>query len=403
MASIHPNFENIKKNFLFLFLCLLAVLNNNTEVFAQDVPIDTIGPKPTGLLSKPLTPDKSGFGPAFVGISYTYITRKNKQPYNTKQTVVVRYNPIRKDFITGYQGTFIETFGKWNTNVYINTHQLEWTYFYGLGNNSLYNVPGRVYDKKYNRISNKIISAGAGLERIFNHYNKVSIAPFFQSEKIKAERDSNHYVDKNVYPTETTIYNTSNFGGIALDYVYQKINDSVLPTKGMALLANVTYTNNFTNSSRSFARYLSEINFFQPITKKLGFTIKAGASALSGTPEFYQYNFVGGTHTLRGYERGRFYGNTTFYNQNELRWITDVHTKKYFGKFGLLAMYDIGRVWLKGENSNTLHTGVGGGIILSVMHKISASAVYAVSHDGNNLHFTLIRPLEYLRNDSRFQ
>ena len=317
--------------------------------------------------------------------------------------MVVRYNPIRKDFITGYQGTFIETFGKWNTNLYVNTHQLEWTYFYGLGNNSAYNVPGKVYDKKYNRVSNKIISAGAGIERIFNQYNKVSIAPFFQSVKIKAERDSNHYVEKNVYPSETSVYNTSNFGGIALDYVYQKINDSVLPTKGLALLANVTYTNNFTNSSRSFARYLSEINFFQPITKKLGFTIKAGASTLSGTPEFYQYNFVGGTHTLRGYERGRFYGNSTFYNQNELRWITDVHTKKYFGKFGLLAMYDVGRVWLKNENSNILHTGVGGGILLSVMHKISASAVYAVSHDGNNLHFTLIRSLEYLRNDSRFQ
>ena len=397
------NFQRIKKIIPFFLMALFILVFNFNKVSAQDVPKDTIGPKPTGLLNKSFRPEKSGFGPAFVGVNYTYINRKNKLPYNSRQSVVVRYNPIRKAIITGYQGTFIETLGKWNTNLYANYTQVEWTYFYGLGNNSLFKIPGKVYDKKYNRVSNMIISAGVGAERIFNRYNKISIAPFFQSVKIKAEKDSNHYVYNSVYPAETSLYNTSNFGGVGLDYVYQKINDSVLPTKGMALLTNFTYTGNFTNSNRSFARYLAELNFYQPITKKFGFTIKAGGSALSGTPEFYQYNFVGGTHTLRGYERGRFYGNSSFYNQNELRWITDVHIKKYFGKFGLLGVYDMGRVWLKGEHSNTLHTGVGGGILLSVMHKISASAVYAVSQDGNNLHFSLIRPLEYLRNDSRFQ
>ena len=202
---------------------------------------------------------------------------------------------------------------------------------------------------------------------------------------------------------ETTVYNTSNFGGIGLDYVYQKIDDSILPVKGIAWLTNFTYIKNFTNSNQSFARYSTEINFYQPITQKFGFTIRAGAATLSGTPEFYQYNFVGGTQTVRGYEKGRFYGNSSFYNQNELRWITDVHTKKYFGKFGLIGLYDIGRVWLKGEQSNLIHTGVGGGILLSAMHKISASVVYAKSPDGNNLHFRVIRPLEYLRNDTRIQ
>ena len=402
-AWLHLNLQKIKKIFPFFFICLFAFSINSNKVLAQNIPKDTIGPKPTGLLTKSFTPDKSGFGPAFLGVNYTYINRKNKLPYNSKQSVVIKYNPIRKGITTGYQGTFIETFGKWNTNLYAIYNQVEWTYFYGLSNNSPFNIPGKLYDKKYNRISNKIISAGVGVERIFKRYNKISIAPFFQSVKIKAETDSNHYVYKSVYPAETSVYNTSNFGGIALDYVYQKINDSVLPTKGIVLLTNLTYTGNFTNSNLSFARYLTEINFYHPITKKLGFTIKAGASALSGTPEFYQYNFVGGTHTLRGYERGRFYGNSSFYNQNELRWITDVHTKKHFGKFGLLALYDVGRVWLKNENSTALHSGVGGGILLSVMHKISASAVYAVSQDGNNFHFNLIRPLEYLRNDSRFQ
>lgn len=396
--SLHLNFKHIKPVLLFLFATLLT---KSSEIFAQEVIKDTVGPAPHGKITKPFKPEKSGFGPAFVGVSYTFLNKKNKLPYNSRQTIVVRYHPIRKSFITGYQGTFIETLGKWNTNLFANYYQTEWTYFYGLGNNSLFKIPGKVYDKKYNRISSTLINAGVGAERIINRYHKVSVSPFFQSVKIKAEKDSSHYLYKSVYPAETSVYNTSNFGGIALDYVYQKIDDSILPVKGIAWLTNLTYLNNFTNSNRSFGRLSTEINFYQPITQKFGFTIRAGGSALSGMPEFYQYNFVGGTQTVRGYEKGRFYGNTSFYNQNELRWITDVHTKKYFGKFGLLAVYDMGRVWLKGEQSNLLHTGVGGGILLSSMHKISASVVYAKSPEGNNLHFRVIRPLEYLRNDTR--
>ncbi|MEO6583545.1 MAG: BamA/TamA family outer membrane protein, partial [Ferruginibacter sp.] len=279
-------------------MALFALLINSNKVFAQDTPIDTVGPAPHGKITKPFKPDKSGFGPAFLGVSYTFLNKKDKLPYNSRQTVVVRYHPIRKSFITGYQGTFIETFGKWNTNLYANYYQVEWSYFYGLGNNSLFNEPGKVYNKKYDRVSNTLINAGVGTERIFNDYHKISISPFFQSVKIKAEKDSNHYVYKSVYPGETTVYNTSNFGGIALDYVFQKINDSVLPVKGIVWLTNFSYVHNITNSNRSFARYSTEINYYQPITQKLGFTIRAGAASLSGTPEFYQYNFVGGTQTL---------------------------------------------------------------------------------------------------------
>ncbi len=399
-------FQKVKKSGIILssvFIALFVLVINSNEVFAQETPTDTVGPAPRGEITKLFKPDKSGFGPAFVGISYTFLNKKNKLPYNSRQTVVVRYHPIRKSFITGYQGTFIETLGKWNTNLYANYYQTDWTYFYGLGNNSLFKIPGKIYDKKYNRTSNTLITAGVGAERIFNRYHKVSISPFFQSVKIKSEKDSSHYLYKSVYPAETTVYNTSNFGGIGLDYVYQKIDDSIWPVKGVAWLTNITYINNFTNSNLSFARYSTEINFYQPITQKFSFTIRAGASTLTGTPEFYQYNFVGGTQTVRGYEKGRFYGNSSFYNQNELRWITDIHTKKYFGKIGLLAVYDMGRVWLRGEQSNLIHTGVGGGILLSAMHKISASVVYAKSPEGNNLHFRVIRPLEFLRNDTRIQ
>lgn len=36
-------------------------------------------------------------------------------------------------------------------------------------------------------------------------------------------------------------------------------------------------------------------------------------------------------------------------------------------RWGLLAFYDVGRVWLSGETSTTWHTGYGGGVMAEVL------------------------------------
>ena len=121
--------------------------------------------------------------------------------------------------------------------------------------------------------------------------------------------------------------------------------------------------------------------------------LRGGAATLSGDPEFYQYNRIGGTQTLRGYQRERFYGNNTVFNQNELRYITDIRSNLFNGKFGIFGLYDVGRVWLKGENSNLWHTSYGGGIIFSPFNKLSVAVAYAISPEDKNLHLRIIKPL----------
>ena len=88
-------------------------------------------------------------------------------------------------------------------------------------------------------------------------------------------------------------------------------------------------------------------------------------------------NHDNGGKTLRGYRRSRFFGKTTMYSQNEIRWVKNVKSYLYNGKFGLLALYDVGRVWMPAEKSNTRHSGVGGGIILSPYNRTTVAAGYA--------------------------
>jgi hemolysin activation/secretion protein len=100
---------------------------------------------------------------------------------------------------------------------------------------------------------------------------------------------------------------------------------------------------------------------------------------------------LGGGQNLRGFHRQRFYGKTSFYNDNELRWIPDVNAYIFKGKIGLIGFVDNGRVWMPSENSNEWHLGYGGGLLISPFNKLSATIYYGISEDDRLIHIRLGR------------
>mgnify|MGYP003476905544 FL=1 len=90
---------------------------------------------------------------------------------------------------------------------------------------------------------------------------------------------------------------------------------------------------------------------------------------------------------MRGFERERFYGKSIFYTNTEIRWLTDTRNYFYNGKIGLVGFYDIGRVWMPGEKSSLWHAGYGTGLVLIPFNKVTLTAMYALSKEGDNLFF----------------
>jgi hemolysin activation/secretion protein len=113
--------------------------------------------------------------------------------------------------------------------------------------------------------------------------------------------------------------------------------------------------------------------------------VRGGGAAVTGEADYYHMARIGGFVNLRGYERERFYGKTSFYNNNELRWF--IPTKNYFfnGKIGLMTFYDQGRVWQPLEVSNKWHSGYGGGLILVPFNLVALTATYGVSEEAKIL------------------
>ncbi|MEO7265363.1 MAG: ShlB/FhaC/HecB family hemolysin secretion/activation protein [Ferruginibacter sp.] len=321
----------------------------------------------------------------YIGLAYNIKKHAwRKKPFAQQHSFDVKYSISQKAFSSTYKGIFTEAIGKWDLKPMLNYDAVQWNNYFGLGNESIF----KIKDRNYHRLRTQRFYAELGLERILNTFHKITLSPFVQS--IEIINDSGRYLSKLPIANDPETFKAKGFAGVMLTYVYQKLNDSILPVKGISFKAWGSFTSAIKDKN-NFIKYGTEFRGYVPLSKKFSLAIKAGAAALSGTAQFYQYNSIGGHVSLRGYERDRFYGRTKFYNQNELRWITDFRTYVMNGKIGLFALYDVGRVWMKPDNSNTWHPGYGGGFILSPFNKISVSAAYAISPEEKRIHFDLIK------------
>jgi hemolysin activation/secretion protein len=84
---------------------------------------------------------------------------------------------------------------------------------------------------------------------------------------------------------------------------------------------------------------------------------------------YFQAPTLGGfgpTANLRGFRRERFSGGSAFYLNNDVRLrLIDFDKGSLPFTLGVLAGFDLGRVWVEGEASEKWHRSYGGGIWVS--------------------------------------
>ena len=110
---------------------------------------------------------------------------------------------------------------------------------------------------------------------------------------------------------------------------------------------------------------------------------RVGYQRSFGDFEFFQASQLDGFNTLRGYRRFRFAGESSFYQQLDLR-IDLFEWRNYIlpSRVGLILFNDIGRVWLEGEDSDTLHHGYGAGLYITPFGRFAVNLLVANSEEG---------------------
>jgi hypothetical protein len=314
----------------------------------------------------------------FVGLAWRSIKQQfRKAPFGYKNEIAALYSITQQGFRVYYKGTFNEVLGKWNLGLLADYDQIRDAHFLGIGNNT---IRGDI-ERRYSLYENKEINGGLSVFRLFDSAHTVRFSAFYQMVEIL--RDTASFFTKQFAPFNQKAFEPEQFVGLEAEYDYTKVNSLVTPNKGVRFYTGVEYTNNIKNANYVL-RFSGLFGFYVPLGP-LTLAVKTGAATLTGEPEFYQLNKIGGGITLRGYSRFRFYGKTMFFNQNELQWNFNVRSYLFNGKMGLVALFDQGRVWMPGETSKKWHTAVGGGITIAPFNMISVTGTYAVSPEDQRI------------------
>ena len=343
--------------------------------------------------------DKKGFIPVlfynnedrfFAGLNYRI--KKNKwrnDPFASSQTIGVRYSLSQQAFSAYWKALYPNVIGRWNLALLAEYDAIRWTNFYGTGNETK-SITNSI---NYYRLRSEEWYASAGLNHVFGKSN-VQVTGYYQ--RTKSKNDTDRYPSK-VFSNNDEVFKPNQYAGLQLTYSYVSLNDSVVPVKGFTFLTNATFSNNF-SQKEFFQRYNAQLQAYLPIISNVSLAVRLGGEtivndAVLNTGQAYEHAIIGGPRTLRGYRRERFWGKTAFYNENELRYITNFHSYLMTGKIGLFAFFDQGRVWMPGEKSDKMHTSWGPGMLLSPFNKASISVTYGISEEIRLVQIRLNRML----------
>lgn len=95
--------------------------------------------------------------------------------------------------------------------------------------------------------------------------------------------------------------------------------------------------------------------------------LRVGGQKVWGEPPYFDAAYLGGSGTIRGFSRQRFFGHAAAFANAELRLrVTDLYLFLP-GTFGVFGLADTGRVYAHGEESDRWHSAFGGGIWLSFL------------------------------------
>lgn len=330
--------------------------------------------------------DKKGFGmsPGFFSLTLGWGETRHdwkKDPAGSDHNFKIKYSINRAALYLDYKVIFYQALRKWNFFAGAGAGVPNVINFFGVGNETSFPE----YDRRYFRLRSHEYYARTGINRSIG-MSQIELGLFYQTVRVKV--DSNRFVNDFI-KDGGSIYdlNRKHFVGADLSYKYQNTDHPIIPSKGFKFSAGAAYIHNLTTPDNSFTRLSSDASVYIPVFKNVSFAIRAGGATNIGDAEFYQLNTLGSHDNLRGYRKWRFYGKQMAYNNNELRLIFNARNKIFNGKYGLIGFYDMGRVWQPRENSNTWHSGYGGGAFVSLFNKVILSGTLGISKEDQVLSF----------------
>ncbi len=301
-----------------------------------------------------------------------------KDPFKNRHFIrgVVAFRTGGFDF--QYEGEFNHLFSSLDLVLDVGLEGPNYTRnYFGFGNESIYDRDNSI---RYYYVRFDNFLGSAMIRKRFSDLGSILAGPLYENIEVRRE-DDRFITDLSNQTGNDTIFEEKQFAGIQIGFDIDTRDSKIFPKKGIHLTFRGKSMQPADEQAFYYSRLQGSFSFYLSFRSPRTITLsnRTGGGWTDGDDiEFYQANTIGGTGkeaNLRGYRRTRFYGERSFYNNTDLR-ITLFGFKTYLfpANFGIVGFYDIGRVWVDGEDSNVWHTGYGGGIWLTPFESITLEA-----------------------------
>ncbi|WP_457615684.1 metallophosphoesterase [Lutibacter sp.] len=322
-----------------------------------------------------------------IGINNTYTVYKfTRNPFTQQHTLKAAYYFATKGYEINYKAEFANFINQWNL-------VLETTFtspnfsinHYGFGNETI-NYEA-IYGDNYHRVKLSTYAFNPTLKWTGRMGAEFKIGAAIES--IEVEKTANRYINTLPYILDER----KNYFNFKTAYSYENYDDKTFPTLGMSTSLEAGWKRNFSNANEQNGYISPSISFNYKLIPNGNIVLatKFKSTIIIGNHfEFYNAASIGGKDGLRGYRNQRFIGNSSYYQNTDLRFhLKNRKTAVLPMKMGVFGGFDYGRVWLNGENSNDWKTSYGAGLWLVGAEMINLNLSVFNSKDGNYFNFNL--------------
>ena len=194
-------------------------------------------------------------------------------------------------------------------------------------------------------------------------------------------------------------YGFPDFGqvGVRAILAHDSRDNLQYPRKGAFIAVRGTFWPKVWDAQDSFGEVDGNANVYVG-GKFATLALRAGGKRVFGDYPYFDAAYIGGGgvptgalaepgFTVRGFRAHRFGGDGSVYGNSDLRLRLGTITLIVPTHVGVFGLFDVGRVWLDGESSDTWHTSYGGGLWFSVLnYRMTFSAYLAHSKEDDIFH-----------------
>lgn len=324
-----------------------------------------------------------------IGFVNTYIYNGFLQnPFTSQHSVNAAFYFATQGFDVGYKGEFARVMGKANLELEAKFTSPNFSInFFGLGNETQ-NLDDDL-DLDYNRVKIETMRFNPSLVWRGEFGSKLRTGVLYES--IEVEETEDRFV--NTFYVANSEENKKEFLGVEGEYEYANTDNAAFPTLGMSTSLLLGYKTATGNDSQSFGYIVPSLSVDHKLIPSgrlvLATKMKAHFNLGDGY-EFYQAASIGGVDGLRGFRNQRFAGQTSFYQNTDIRYsLRKMKTGLLPLSMGLYGGFDYGRVWIDNQDSDQWHTSYGGGYFLNAADIMSLTFAVFNSNDGARFTFGL--------------